>query len=98
MGRCWHDRGINACWMCEACCGPLEEPAALKSWAAIFAGVPGLPLSQAEFNALVSDHGPAMYRMAYRIVGNRHEAEDLVQEAYRSAWKSRASYQAGLGE
>jgi RNA polymerase sigma-70 factor (ECF subfamily) len=39
-----------------------------------------------------------MYRMAYRMVGNRHEAEDLVQEAYRSAWKSRGSYQAGLGE
>ena len=57
-----------------------------------------MPLSQAEFNALVADHGPAMYRMAYRMVGNRHEAEDLVQEAYRSAWKSRGSYQAGLGE
>ena len=30
-----------------------------------------------------------MYRLAYRLVGNRHEAEDLVQEAFRSAWKSR---------
>ena len=33
--------------------------------------------------------GPAMYRLAYRLVGDRHEAEDLVQEAFRSAWKSR---------
>jgi len=57
-----------------------------------------LALSQAEFNRLVADHGPALYRMAYRMVGNRHEAEDVVQDAYRSAWKSRASYQQGLGE
>jgi RNA polymerase sigma-70 factor, ECF subfamily len=43
----------------------------------------------AEFNGMVTDHGPAMYRLAYRLVGDRHEAEDLVQEAFRSAWKSR---------
>jgi len=46
-------------------------------------------LTIAEFNGLVADHGPAMYRLAYRLVGDRHEAEDLVQEAFRSAWKSR---------
>ncbi len=51
-----------------------------------------LGLSQAEFDRLVSDHGPALYRMAYRLVGDRHEAEDLVQETYRSAWKSRALF------
>ena len=43
---------------------------------------------------MVSDHGPALYRMAYRMVGDSHEAEDLVQEAFRSAWKSRASFRA----
>ncbi len=57
-----------------------------------------LALSQAEFNALVADHGPALYRMAYRMVGDRHEAEDIVQDTYRSAWKSRGSYRPGLGE
>jgi len=46
-------------------------------------------LTIAEFNGMVADHGPAMYRLAYRLVGDRHEAEDLVQEAFRSAWKSR---------
>jgi RNA polymerase sigma-70 factor (ECF subfamily) len=57
-----------------------------------------LALSQAEFNRLVEDHGSTLYRMAYRMVGNRHEAEDVVQETYRSAWKSRRSFQPGLGE
>jgi RNA polymerase sigma-70 factor (ECF subfamily) len=57
-----------------------------------------LALTQAQFNALVEDHGPALYRMAYRMVGDRHEAEDLVQEAYRSAWRSRERYQSGRGD
>jgi RNA polymerase sigma-70 factor (ECF subfamily) len=57
-----------------------------------------LALSQAEFNRLVDEHSPALYRTAYRMVGDRHEAEDMVQEAFRSAWKSRAAYQAGRGD
>ncbi|MCA9269267.1 MAG: RNA polymerase sigma factor [Planctomycetales bacterium] len=57
-----------------------------------------MALSQSDFNGLVRDHGPAMYRMAYRMVGDRHEAEDLVQEAYRSAWNSRRNYQPGRGD
>jgi len=36
--------------------------------------------------------------MAYRMVGDRHEAEDIVQDAYRSAWKSRRTYQSGRGD
>jgi len=39
-----------------------------------------------------------MYRMAYRMTGDRHEAEDLVQEAFRSAWTSRNRYEAGRSE
>ena len=57
-----------------------------------------MALSQAEFNRLVGDYGPTLYRMAYRMVGDRHEAEDLVQETFRSAWKSRERFQSGLGE
>jgi RNA polymerase sigma-70 factor (ECF subfamily) len=36
--------------------------------------------------------------MAFRMVGNRHEAEDVVQETFRSAWKSRHGYQTGRGQ
>ena len=57
-----------------------------------------MALSQADFQRWVADHGPAMYRIAYRLVGDRHEAEDVVQDAFRSAWKSRKSFEAGRGE
>ncbi|HUT12790.1 MAG TPA: RNA polymerase sigma factor [Thermoguttaceae bacterium] len=57
-----------------------------------------MALSLAEFNRLVADYGPTMYRTAYRLVGDRHEAEDLVQETFRSAWKSRRLFRSGGGE
>lgn len=47
---------------------------------------------------MVDEHGAALYRIAYRMVGDRHDAEDLVQEAFRSAWNSRARFRADLGE
>jgi RNA polymerase sigma-70 factor (ECF subfamily) len=52
-----------------------------------------VPLAQAEFNRLVAEHGPTLYRVAFRMIGDRHEAEDVVQDTFRSAWKSRAGYQ-----
>ena len=57
-----------------------------------------MALSLAEFNRMVTDHGSALYRMAYRMIGDRHEAEDLVQEAFRSAWRSRELFRSGGSE
>jgi RNA polymerase sigma-70 factor (ECF subfamily) len=58
-------------------------------------GVPTLALSQAEFDRMASEYGPNLFRMAFRMVGDRHEAEDVVQETFRSAWKSRRLYRTG---
>lgn len=57
-----------------------------------------LALSQADFNRLVDEHGPALYRMAYRLIGDQHEAEDMVQETFRSVWKSRSRYEPERGD
>jgi RNA polymerase sigma-70 factor (ECF subfamily) len=54
-------------------------------------------LTAASFNALVTDHAEVLYRMAFRLLGNRHAAEDVVQETFRSAWRSRARYSADRG-
>jgi RNA polymerase sigma-70 factor (ECF subfamily) len=57
-----------------------------------------LALTLGEFNRMVDEHGPALYRMAYRLSADRHEAEDLVQDTFRSAWKSRRLFEQGRGE
>ena len=57
-----------------------------------------MALTQAEFDQMVGDHGPALYRMAFRLIGDRHEAEDVVQDTFRSAWKSRAAFRTGSGQ
>lgn len=39
------------------------------------------------FNALVEPRLDRLYRVAYRLTGNRPDAEDLVQEACLQAWE-----------
>jgi len=57
-----------------------------------------LALSHADFQRWVVDHSSAMFRTAYRMVGDRHQAEDIVQDTFRSVWNSRASYDANRAE
>ncbi|WP_184729215.1 RNA polymerase sigma factor [Saccharopolyspora phatthalungensis] len=42
----------------------------------------------AAFDMLVRRHSTKMYRVAYRILADSAEAEDAVQEAWVSAWRS----------
>jgi len=49
------------------------------------------------FELLYDRHGGAAYSLAYRIVGRQVAAEDVVQEALLSIWRSRLRYDATRG-
>lgn len=57
-----------------------------------------MALSLADFDRLVADHAAPLYRMAYRLLGDRFEAEDAVQDTFRSAWNSRERFDPLRGE
>lgn len=57
-----------------------------------------MALTRSDFVVLIHEHAPALYRIAYRLVGDAHDAEDVVQETLRSAWKSRANFESGRGQ
>lgn len=46
-------------------------------------------MKSSEFKLLVMPYSDRLYRMAFRLMGNREEAEDVVQEVYLKLWKMR---------
>jgi RNA polymerase sigma-70 factor (ECF subfamily) len=44
------------------------------------------------FETVYDRHGGVAFSLAYRMVGNRPAAEDVVQEAFLSIWRSRLRY------
>lgn len=48
-----------------------------------------------EFESAALPHMNDLYRTAARVIGNRSEAEDLVQETYFQAWKSFHRFEPG---
>ena len=51
----------------------------------------------AAFEVVYDRHSTAAYSLAYRMVGSRNSAEDVVQEAFLSLWRSGARYDRGRG-
>ncbi len=47
---------------------------------------------------IVAQHSARVYRLAYRLTGNRHDAEDLTQEVFVRVFRSLASYTPGTFE
>ncbi len=49
------------------------------------------------FEVFYDRHGGVAYSLAYRIVGERGAAEDVIQEAFISIWRSGARYDPARG-
>ena len=49
------------------------------------------------FAAIYDRHGRMAYSLAYRMVGEKQEAEDVVQEAFIKVWRSAGGYRVGRG-
>ncbi len=47
---------------------------------------------------VVRTHGPRVYRLAYRLTGNAHDAEDLTQDVFVRVFRSLSSYTPGTFE
>jgi RNA polymerase sigma factor (sigma-70 family) len=47
---------------------------------------------------LVRQHSSRVYRLAYRLTGNQHDAEDLTQEVFVRVFRSLSSYTPGTFE
>jgi RNA polymerase sigma-70 factor (ECF subfamily) len=51
-----------------------------------------------QFNQWLSTHVAVLYKVAYRMLGNAHDAEDVLQDTFRSAWTSRHLYDQARSE
>ena len=49
------------------------------------------------FEVIVNRHGPALYRYAIRLLDNRADAQDAVQEAFIGAWQGLGGYRGDAG-
>jgi RNA polymerase sigma-70 factor (ECF subfamily) len=50
------------------------------------------------WDEVVRAHSPRVYRLAYRLTGNRHDAEDLTQDVFVRVFRSLADYTPGTFE
>ncbi len=61
-------------------------------------GVPDVPWTPPTWDDVVRTHSARVYRLAYRLTGNKHDAEDLTQEVFVRVFRSLADYTPGTFE
>ncbi|WP_085550551.1 RNA polymerase sigma factor SigE [Corynebacterium pollutisoli] len=66
----------------------------LTGTAAFDAGQGDMP----SWGELVAEHADSVYRLAFRLSGNPHDAEDLTQETFMRVFRSIRHYQPGTFE
>ncbi|WP_396134761.1 RNA polymerase sigma factor SigE [Cellulomonas sp. ATA003] len=59
---------------------------------------PAEPWIPPSWEDIVRDHSARVYRLAFRLTGNKHDAEDLTQEVFVRVFRSLSSYTPGTFE
>lgn len=54
--------------------------------------------SPPSWEEIVAEHSGRVFRLAFRLTGNRHDAEDLTQETFVRVFRSLSSYRPGTFE
>lgn len=73
---------------------PVEPTEELSGTAAFDAGQAEMP----SWGELVAEHADSVYRLAFRLSGNKHDAEDITQETFMRVFRSLKNYQPGTFE
>src|SRR5437879_8530052 len=60
--------------------------------------VPVTQWAAPSWDEIVRTHSARVYRLAYRLTGNQHDAEDLTQEVFVRVFRSLATYTPGTFE
>lgn len=58
-------------------------------------GIAGLSGLSSEWAAIVAEHSSRVYRLAYRLTGNRQDAEDLTQDVFVRVFRSLDNFEPG---
>jgi RNA polymerase sigma-70 factor (ECF subfamily) len=77
--------------------GEWVEPTDELTGTAIFDAT-GDKAAMPSWDELVRQHADRVYRLAYRLSGNQHDAEDLTQETFIRVFRSVQNYQPGTFE
>ncbi|TWE19341.1 RNA polymerase sigma-70 factor (ECF subfamily) [Kitasatospora atroaurantiaca] len=72
-----------------------EAPAALATFAE---GPDAQTWTPPSWEEIVEAHSARVYRLAYRLTGNQHDAEDLTQEVFVRVFRSLSTYSPGTFE
>ncbi len=73
------------------------EPSDVPQGTAVFDAT-GDKAAMPSWDELVRQHADRVYRLAYRLAGNQHDAEDLTQETFIRVFRSVQNYQPGTFE
>lgn len=77
--------------------GEWVEPTDELTGTAVFDAT-GDKTTMPSWDELVRQHADRVYRLAYRLSGNQHDAEDLTQETFIRVFRSVQNYQPGTFE